>query len=818
VQIDCGFEWGRTVFWPGAPGKFMGAKKITAAILAGLALLPTSLWAAPSLIPAGAGTVMPLDAGWRFLKADPAGAEPVKFADGDWRPLDLPHDWSIEGPFAATNKTGGAGGFLPSGIGWYRKHFMLPENDSNRVVRVEFDGVMANSDVWINGFHLGHRPNGYVSFSYELTGHLNLGGDNVLAVRADTSAQPASRWYSGAGIYRHVRLRVTDRVHLAENGVFVSTPKVSAAEATVRVEITLTNETDRPREISVQTTLLAPNGQTVTVMELSATVGAGAAEKLQPQMVLSPPQLWNLESPARYRAVIQVRADGKLLDEQTVAFGIRDAHFEAATGFWLNGKNFKIKGVCLHADGGAFGAAVPLTVWEARLKTLKSLGVNAIRTAHNPPAPEFLDLCDRLGLLVMDEFFDCWTVAKNPYDYHLYFNDWSQRDERDAILRDRNHPCVILYSVGNEIHDTPQAEKAKRILKGLVAVAHEADPTRPMTQALFRPNVSHDYDDGLADLLDVVGQNYRESEILAAHAQNPARKILGTENTHDRKQWVALRDHPAYAGQFLWTGIDYLGESRRWPVIGHGSGLLDRTGAIRPLARERESWWSDKPMVAITRRISRTEDMPEDPGYGAEERHTQVLFSDWTPKNLAPHAEQVEIYSNGQEVELFLNGQSLGVKPLNADASPRGWSVPFAPGTLKAVARNGGQTVATDELTTAGQPAKIILTTETTILSPGFDSVAMVRAKITDADGREIPRAGDLISFNVSGPGVIAAVDNGDSASHESFQGTQRHAFQGECVVFVKATAAAGQIQVRATAAGLEAGAVSLTAVSEPTK
>jgi beta-galactosidase len=267
----------------------------------------------------------------------------------------------------------------------------------------------------------------------------------------------------------------------------------------------------------------------------------------------------------------------------------------------------------------------------------------------------------------------------------------------------------------------------------------------------------------------------------------------------------------------LWTGIDYLGESRRWPVIGHGSGLLDRTGAIRPLARERASWWSGRPMVAIARRISATDEMPEDPGYGAEERHTQVLSSDWTPKNLAPHAEPVEIYSNGQEVELFLNGQSLGVKPLNADASPRCWSVPFAPGTLKAVARNGGQTVATDELTTAGKPAKIILTTETKILSPGFDSVTMVRAKITDAAGREIPRASDLVSFNVSGPGVIAAVDNGDNASHESFQGTQRPAFQGGCVVFVKATAA-GQIQVRATAAGLEAGAVSLTAAPEPTK
>jgi len=441
---------------------------------------------------------------------------------------------------------------------------------------------------------------------------------------------------------------------------------------------------------------------------------------------------------------------------------------------------------------------------------LKTLGVNAIRTAHNPPAPEFLDLCDRLGFLVMDEMFDCWTVAKNPYDYHLFFDDWSQADERDSILRDRNHPSVILYSVGNEIHDTPQADKAKKILSGLVAVAHAADPTRPVTQALFRPNVSHDYDDGLADLLDVVGQNYREKEILAAHEQKPSRKILGTENTHDRNQWLAVRDHAPYAGQFLWTGIDYLGESRRWPVIGHGSGLLDRTGAARPLARERESWWSAAPMVAITRRVAQTEAMPNDPGYGAEEKHTQVLFADWTPRSLGPHDENVEIYSNCKEVELFLNGRSLGAKTLNADASSRNWQVPFAPGTLEAVGRNGGKIAATDKLQTAGKPAKIILSAETQALTPGWDDVAIVRAKITDAEGVEIPRAQNLIAFSLSGPGTIAAVDNGDNTSHELFQTDSRRAYQGECVAFVKATAADGEIILTATATGLTDGSLSI--------
>jgi beta-galactosidase len=382
------------------------------------------------------------------------------------------------------------------------------------------------------------------------------------------------------------------------------------------------------------------------------------------------------------------------------------------------------------------------------------------------------------------------------------------------VRRDRNHPSVIVYSAGNEIHDTPKAELAKKILSGLVEVFHENDPTRPVSQALFRPNVSHDYDDGLADLLDVVGQNYRENEILAAHAQKPSRKILGTENRHDRATWLALRDHAPYAGQFLWSGIDYLGESRRWPMVAAGSGLLDRTAAPKPVAFERQSWWSDQPMVFVARRIGATQTAPSDPGYTPLDRR-QVLFSDWTPKNLQPHEESVEVYSNGKEVELFLNGKSLGVKTINADASPRVWRVPFAPGKLKAVARNGEKIAATCELQTAGKPAKIILSAETKKLSPGWDDVAIVRATIVDAKGIKVPSANNLISFKISGPGPIAAVDNADNGSHELFQTDARHAFQGECVAFVKATAASGKIILNATAAGLDAGSTTIKASPE---
>ena len=308
--------------------------------------------------------------------------------------------------------------------------------------------------------------------------------------------------------------------------------------------------------------------------------------------------------PALYRLGVQLCENKAVLDNQTCALGIRDARFDAATGFYLNGQNIKIKGVCLHAEAGAFGSAVPLSVWRTRLTSLKTLGVNAVRTAHNPPSPEFLDLCDAMGVLVMDEFFDCWTVGKRPFDYHLYFTEWSDRETREMALRDRNHPCIILYSIGNEIRDTPQADSAKRTLARLRDIVHAADPTRPVTQALFRPNASHDYDNGLADELDVIGQNYRENEIVAAHRAKPERKIIGTENGLDRKAWLLLRDNPFYAGQFLWTGFDYLGEAGRWPAIGNDSGLFDRTGNPHPAALERAGWWSDGPVVSMARRTA----------------------------------------------------------------------------------------------------------------------------------------------------------------------------------------------------------------------
>lgn len=753
------------------------------------------------------------DADWRFLKGNAENAEKADFNDLGWKTVIVPHDWSIEGPFDEKNPTGPGGGYLPSGVSWYRKYFKLSPADKGKKIFIEFDGVMEKSDVWINGVHLGQRPSGYISFVYELTQHLNFDGkNNVIAVRADTSPQPASRWFTGAGIYRHVRLVTKDAVHFNHWGTFVTTPQVDEKQAVVKVSSEITNQSNKVQTVSMQVDLLDSNGKTVASEEnKSIEIAPNQTTNFGLELSVKNPNRWDINNSVLYQAVAKVRSNNKTLDDEKIPFGIREYKFEAKTGFWLNGKNFKVKGVCIHHDGSAFGAAVPLSVWEHRFKELKKLGANAIRTAHNPPAPEFLDLADRMGFLVMDELFDQWTVAKNKYDYHLYFREWSKRDVRDTVRRDRNHPSIILWSAGNEIHDTPKPEIAIPILKGLVETFHENDPTRPVTQGLFRPNVSKDYDNGLADLLDVVGQNYRENEILAAHKQKPTRKIIGTENTHELKQWLAVRDNPEYSGHFVWSGIDYLGEAAKFPAVSYNSGLLYKTATWRPLAFQRQSWWSEKPMVYLARRVAQTPKLPTDPGYNPiEERRPQVLFSDWTPKNLEKHDENVEVYSNCEEVELFLNGKSLGKKSKPADDSPRNWKVNFEAGAIKAVGIIGGKIVAEYEQKTAGKPAKIMLSTNKNTIKNIWDDVAFVQVTVTDDNGNVLPNADNLIKFETKGAGSVVAVDSADFNSHEPYQATTRKAFQGVCFALLKANLDRGKINLKATSEGLKSASVQI--------
>jgi beta-galactosidase len=784
--------------------------------------------------------IQPFTTSWRFLQADAAGAEKPEFDDSAWKSVTLPHDWSIAGPVKKDAVSTGSGAFMPTGIGWYRKSFTVRAADAKptaaRRTFVVFDGVMANSDVYLNGELLGHRPYGYVSFTYELTPHLRAGA-NVIAVRVDDSKQPASRWYAGAGINRQVRLITTGDAHIVPWGTFVTTPTVTAESATIHIRSTVTNESATDAKVTLRVRLVAPNGNAIVTAKKIASaeplvVAPGATADLDAETTITKPDRWDLDHPVLYTVHATLLRDGKAVDEEAVPFGIREFHFDADKGFFLNGVHHKVYGAALHTDGGAVGTAVPLAVWERRLTALRGLGVNAIRTAHNPPAPEFLDLADRMGFLVMEEMFDCWTSGKNTYDYHLYFKDWSVRDTADTVMRDRNHPSIILWSAGNEIHDTPKPEIAIPILKSLVETFHKNDSTRPVTQALFRPNASHDYDDGLADLLDVVGQNYREQEILKAHADKPTRKIIGTENTHVREQWVAMRDHPEYSGQFLWTGVDYLGESRTWPTIGSGSGLLNSVALPHGRAYERESWWTTKPMVAIVRRVAAQKRAPTDPGYanatstnqgagpGAAApppdpsvRFWEPVLDDWTPKELTPHDENVEVYTNAEEVELFLNGKSLGTEKLHADASPITYKVPFEPGTLKAVARSGGKIIANDELKTAGKPARIVFAADlpTVPLTPDWNDVRTVTATLVDEAGTRIPDSETEVHFAVSGPASIVAVDNGNFNDHDPFQASERKVYYGNAVALVRATGSTGKVTVTASAEGVPSASVTLT-------
>jgi beta-galactosidase len=766
-----------------------------------------------------------LEQGWHFAKGEHAGAEQPGFDDHGWRTVSVPHDYSIEGPIAQDNPSGAAGGFFPGGVAWYRTTLQQPRLAAGRRQFAVFDGVMANSDVWINGHHLGHRPNGFVSFVYELTPFLKPGA-NLLAVRVDNAREPSLRWYLGGGIYRQVRIVETGRTMIAPWGSFVTTPQVADESAQVRVQSTV-DSPDGGR-LALRVRLRDPDGKLVgTLQTRPVPVAAGARAELQAELKVTKPLRWDIDHPALYTAQVSLLRNGKPVDAEEVSFGIRTFDFDPAKGFFLNGRPLKIYGVALHADGGALGTAVPLSLWRHRLEELRKLGVNAVRTAHNATAPEFLDLCDRMGFLVMDEFFDQWTLPKVPYDYSLYFKDWAERDAADLVRRDRNHPSIILYSAGNEIRDTTQPEVAREWLQRLLKVYHGTDPTRPVTQALFRPNSSKDYDNGYADLLDVVGQNYREQEILAAHAQKPSRKIIGTENTHEVNQWVALRDHPEYAGQFLWTGVDYLGEAGHWPTIGTGSGLLLTTGLARPRAFERQSWWTSAPMVRIARRVATLSQSVVEPVFGpggapaqqpaqaapkAKPRFAQPLVADWSPRKRDGQVETLEVYTNADEVELSLNGRVVGTQECHADATPIVFKVPFEAGVLTAKARRGGVVVASDELRTAGAPARLVLTLDRlrAALQRDVNDVLAVTATLVDADGVRIPDNATLVEFAAQGQGTIAAVDNGNLLDHDPYQASRRKLYDGHAVAYLRASAPRGSVTLHARVAGLPEASVTV--------
>jgi len=753
------------------------------------------------------------DPDWRFQLGDSPMAMQSRFDDSAWRRLSVPHDWSIEGPFRAENASGN--GFAPGGIGWYRKHFRMDPGDRGRVATLELDGVYDHAEVWLNGFLVGGRPSGYEPIACDLTPYLQFGGaENVLAVRVDHSRLADSRWYTGAGIYRHVRLRLTGALRLAAGGTYLTTPSVQAGAATVRVETAIENGAGPSRSFVLQSELLGPDGQVVAQSSAPGTATDGGDETMVQQLAIRQPALWSPETPVLYTLRSRLVVNGTVEDETGTPFGVRSLQFDPDRGFFLNGVATKFRGVCLHQDGGSVGVAVPLPVWERRLRELKLLGVNAIRTSHNPPAPEFLDLCDRLGFLVMDEAFDEYTPAKNKwvvgwnqgvpsrFGYSESFANWSERDLATMVRRDRNHPSVVMWSIGNEIDypndpftdpalgasyrpGNPPAADLVRWGRPLVAVAKRLDPSRPVTAALASVAMSNAA--GFAQILDLAGYNYQEPRYAGDHREFPRRVIYGSENKHDYAAWLAVRDNPMISGQFLWTGVDYLGEARSWPARANAAGLLDLAGFVKPLGRFRQSLWSSQPMVALA--------------VGNEES--------WNWPDARPRT--VSCFTNCAEVRLTLNGRPLGTKRLaEANEGVLRWEIPFAPGELKAVGRAEGRDACEFTLRTAGPASRIELTPTTPGLRADGQDVCQVEFSVVDAQGVRVPDAKPELTFALTGPGQILGLGNGDIANREPVRGPDHAAYQGRGLALVQSSPVPGPIVLTASAPGLAPATVTL--------
>ena len=710
-----------------------------------------------------------LDAGWHFVLSD-ASIDEISHIDG-WRQVDVPHDWSIEGEFDRSNPTGQGGAYLPAGIGWYRKTIKTDIAPDERLF-LEFDGVMACSSVYVNGRLAGYRPNGYVGFTYDITDLVTPGTDAVVAVRVDNSVQPASRWYTGSGINRHVRLVRKNACHIPSQGTFVS-----YEDGKVNIKTTIFNASDRARTIKLQYSLQDAKGKVVKKETSSdMRVEAGGQTDFSGTIQVKDPQLWSIDNPYLYTVQVEVLEGRKQLDAENVTTGLRTIRFDNETGFWLNGKNLKMYGVCLHSDAGALGTAVPSSVWKYRLEQLRKLGVNAIRMAHNPADPVLMELCDRMGFLFMAESFDTWNTPKNHAEkgYNLYFDEWWERDTRAMVEQARNHPCVVIYSVGNEIRDNlnnPEGFEKYRKQQNLI---HSIDNTRPVTMALFRPNSSGVYKNGFAEMMDVVGQNYRVDELKAYHDAHPEKAIIGTENTHDVQSWLMLRDDPSLCGQFLWAGIDYLGEAA-WPQVMWSTSLLDVTGGVKPAGLQRASWWLDSPFVAFARH--------------ADNNGAGPLVSDWTPVDMDTYDQAViEVYSNCQEVELLLDGESLGRKPMPDNARPALFTVNYNPGKLEIVGYNNGAEAARCAARTAGEPVRIHMERIGGHPVAGFDSIEILSIQLVDKDYTVCPNSDCKLQLGISGAEIIA-VDNADVLAHDTtHKNMEFSTYQGRMIAYIRCT------------------------------
>jgi len=778
--------------------------------------------------PARARETLALDADWRFHLGEVAGAEARDFDTRGWRRLDLPHDWSIELPVNHAAPTGGHGGFFPAGIGWYRREFNAPESWRGRRVAIEFDGVCMNCEVWLNGASLGAHPYGYTPFRFDLTPHLRLGAANALAVRIDAAAQPSSRWYSGSGIYRHVRLVVTAPVHFAPDGMVVTPTAVSENSAAVRVATEIQNETDRPSRLAIETVLLDPDSREVARADATSVIAAHAAAVAPLSLEVPHPRAWSPESPALYRVVTRLRADGGVTDEIAAPVGMRTIRVSAERGLELNGRPLKLNGGNVHHDNGVLGAAAFDRAEERRVALLKAAGFNAVRTAHNPPSPAFLEACDRLGLLVLDEAFDGWEKKKTAHDYGAFFAEWSQRDVAAMVLRDRNHPSVILWSIGNEVYERASPRGAE-IARALAEKIRALDPTRPITAGINGPGKNDAWTnlDPLFATLDVAGYNYELARHAGDHARLPARVIVSTESYQSETfaNWAIAHDTPCVLGDFVWSAMDYLGEAGigrvfspgepivrhwegdMWPWHGAACGDLDLIGERKPISHYRAIVWDggEKLYAAVL--------VPPPGGgaWGVSPWTVAPARASWTWPGSEGRELTVEVYSRHDAVRLFLNGRLLGEKPTTrAEEFHARFAVPFAPGELKAVGVSGGRAEESFTLRTAGAVARVRVTLDRTQLRADGEDLAFATIEAVDAHDVVNPNVDAPVQLAIEGPATLAGIGNADLASSETCRANPHRLFGGRALAVVRSTHARGWITLTISSPGLAPARVQL--------
>ena len=767
---------------------------------------------------------------WKFsLSADSMGAQMPGFNDSGWRTLDLPHDWSIEGEFSEANPSTPGGGALPGGIGWYRKSFLLPDSDSSQMIFIDFDGVYRNSEVWVNGQYLGKRPYGYSSFRYNLTPLIHTGKEpNVIAVKVDNSKQPNSRWYSGSGIYRNVWLIKTGKIYVDHWGTKIITPEVSEKTARIIIKTMVKNSMISSVKGMLETTISDEKGTSVLKQVTEFNTEGNKNVTVEQSFSLDKPELWTLEKPALYTAISTIVVDKNTTDEYKTPFGIRSFVFDRDKGFILNGKKTKILGVCDHHDLGCLGSAINTRAIERQLELLKAMGCNAIRTSHNPPAPELLDLCDKMGFVVMDEAFDMWKKQKTVYDYHLDWDEWHKRDLQDMVCRDRNHPSVMIWSIGNEIGEQWDST-GTRIAGELAGLVKEMDTTRPITSAC---NETRPFNNIIrSGVLDLIGYNYHQNEYPDFKSTYPKGAFIGSETTSaiatrgyyqmksdsirrwpakwdekfignpdntcsaydncsvpwgstNEETWRVIKKYDFLSGMFIWTGFDYLGEPTPywWPSRSSYFGILDLAGFPKDSYYMYQSEWMQKPVIH--------------------------LFPHWN----WTEGDSIDmwVYTNCEETELFVNGSSLGIKRKGPEDLHIQWRVKYSPGEVKAIGRTNGKEVLSASVKTAVKPAQIELVPDRNIIRADGKDLSFITARILDKYGTLVPDAENGIRFRIEGDGVIAGVDNGNPVSHESFRADSRKAFHGLCLVVVKAGKTGSEIRVEAESEGLANASVTI--------